>query len=119
MQTVNIRNKCLLISGIVIFLIGIGISISLYRAADNAAQDFIGYESGDNSSYPISPEDSRADMRELERYGGKANVLAYEFRHFLSQLWLGKSAAIIVATFTVWLSFAIFYLADFLSIRKK
>jgi hypothetical protein len=47
------------------------------------------------------PEDSRQYLRQMELYGGKANVLAYDFREWFVGLWHGKSLALTVAVITV------------------
>jgi hypothetical protein len=54
------------------------------------------------------PEDPLADqhsskkyLHDLEVYGGKANVLAAEFREWFAGLWRGKSLAGTIAVLTV------------------
>jgi hypothetical protein len=46
-------------------------------------------------------ENSKKYLRELEVYGGKANVLATEFRHWFDGLWHGRSLAFTVAVISV------------------
>lgn len=43
------------------------------------------------------PEDSKQSLRELEMYGGQANVFAYEIRRWLGSLWQGPRLAFTVA----------------------
>ncbi len=40
-----------------------------------------------------APEDSKQYVREMELYGGKANLLAGELREWLGGLWHGRSLA--------------------------
>lgn len=49
--------------------------------------------------YPLGsdPEDSKAYLRQLELYGGKANVLGVELRQWFDGLWHGRSLAFTVA----------------------
>ncbi|MGE5715429.1 MAG: hypothetical protein ACM369_02170 [Acidobacteriota bacterium] len=51
-------------------------------------------------------ENSKKYLRELEVYGGKANVLATQFRHWFDGLWHGRSLAFTVAVISVFLALA-------------
>jgi len=73
----------------------------------------LGYEEGGESVYPVRPEDSKKYLRDLELYGGKANVLATEFRLWLVGLWQGKSLAFTVAFITILISLVFFYAANY------
>jgi hypothetical protein len=92
------------ISGIIL-LVGLSSAFLIYRAAENESP---GYEEGTT----FSPEYSKQNLRELELYGGEANVLGYEFRLWFAGLWHGKSLAFIVAGATILLSVGCFYAAD-------
>lgn len=102
----NRRRACTLygISGIIL-LVGLSSAFLIYRAAENESP---GYEEGT----PFSPEYSKQNLRQLELYGGEANVLAYEIRLWFTGLWHGKSLAFIVAWATILLSLGCFYAAD-------
>ena len=56
-------------------------------------------------------EDSKKYLREMEVYGGKANVLAAGFRHWLNGLWHGRSLAFTVAVISVFLALAYRFVA--------
>lgn len=56
-------------------------------------------------------ENSKKYLRELEVYGGKANVLATEFRHWFDGLWHGRSLAFTVAVISVFLALAFNFFA--------
>jgi hypothetical protein len=60
----------------------------------NASPDLAGYD----------PEDSKQYLRQMELYGGKANLLAYDFREWFIGLWHGRSLALTVAVIAVLLS---------------
>jgi len=47
------------------------------------------------------PADSKRYIHELERYGGKANVVATEITNWFSGLWHGRRLAFSVACLTV------------------
>jgi len=46
------------------------------------------------------PEDTKSYLREMELYGGKANLLAYDIREWLASLWHGRRLAATVAVLT-------------------
>jgi len=86
----------------------------IYRAAENNSIKVLGYEEGDGPVYPVAPEDSKKYLRDLELYGGKANVLADEFRRWFIGLWDGKPLAFLVAFITLFISTGFFYAAHYL-----
>jgi len=47
--------------------------------------------------FGAEPEDSKQYLRQLELYGGKANVLGVEIREWFDGLWHGKHLAFTVA----------------------
>ena len=47
-------------------------------------------------------------MRDLEEYGGKANVIMYEFRVWFVGLWQGKSLAYMVACISIVISLVVY-----------
>jgi hypothetical protein len=53
-------------------------------------------------------EDSKRYLRQMEIYGGKANVLASEIRERFAGLWHGRALAFTVAGLSVLLAFAVF-----------
>ncbi len=90
--------------GGIILLVGLSSASLIYRTAENESP-------GSEEARVFDPEYSKSNLRELERYGGEANVLAYEFRLWLAGLWHGKSLAVIVAGAAIVVSFALFYVA--------
>jgi hypothetical protein len=56
-------------------------------------------------------EDSKRYLRDMEVYGGTANVLATEFRHWFSGLWHGRTLALTVVVLSVFLALAYRFLA--------
>jgi hypothetical protein len=66
---------------------GLAAAIVIYANAGAAAENAMGFD----------PEDSKVYLRQLELYGGKANVLAVELRQWFDGLWHGRSLAFTVA----------------------
>ncbi len=97
--------------GTIILLGGLGSAILIYRTAENDSNNILGYVGGDGSVYPVTPEDSKKYLRDLELYGGKANVLADDFRRWFVGLWHGKSLAFTVTCITILISTGVFYAA--------
>ena len=110
---VNLRTSLRLISGIVL-VVGLGSAILIYWTTNNTPNGVLGYEEGGGSVYPIRPEDSRRYLRDMELYGGKANVLMDEFRRWFTGLWHGQSLAFTVGFITVSISLGILYIASHL-----
>ncbi len=106
------RRTRLNILGAVILLAGLASAIWIYRTAENGPRDVLGYEQGNGTVYPVGPEDSKKYLRDLELYGGKANVLADEFRRWFIGLWQGKSLAFTVGSIAVFISIGFFYAAN-------
>ena len=107
-------HPCLNLIGAIILLVGLGSAILIYRIAQNDSNSVLGYEVGDGSVYPVRPEDSKKYLRDMELYGGKANVLMDEFRRWFIGLWHGESLAFTVAGITIFISFGVFYVANHL-----
>lgn len=76
---------------IAILVAGLGSALAIYVTAAIAPANPLGYE----------PEDSKRYLREMEVYGGKANVLASEIRKGFESLWHGKRLAGTVACLTL------------------
>jgi len=111
--------KFLNIASVLVLLLGLGSSVWIYQRAANASKSVLGYEEGGGSVYPVAPEDSKMFVRDLELYGGKANVFAYQLRRWFAGLWHGKSLAVMVGCSAILISFALFYAADHLPARPE
>jgi hypothetical protein len=102
---------CLKLISVIILLVGLFSAILIYRSAGNYASTVLGYEQGNGTIYPMEPEDYKTYSRDMELYGGTANVLLDELRRWFDGLWHGKSLAFIVACTTILLSSGLFYAA--------
>jgi len=98
-------HTCLNLISAIILLVGLGSAILIYLKAENNSSAVLGYEEEGGSIYPIFPEDSKKYLRDLELYGGKANVLMDELRRGFAGLWHGRSLAFTIACITIFISF--------------
>jgi len=95
----------------IILLVGLGCAALIYQSAENDSNPVLGYEEEGGSVFPVRPEDSKKYLRDLELFGGKANVLADEFRRWFVGLWHGKSLAFTVAGISLLIALGFFYVA--------
>jgi hypothetical protein len=112
-------HTCLNLISTIILLVGLGSALLIYQRAEDDSYGALGYEEGGGAVYPIMPEDSKKYLRDLELYGGKANVIMDELRRAFMGLWHGKSLAFTVACISIFMSFGVFYVANHLPSRLK
>ncbi len=117
-KTISLRTRLYLISS-VILLSGFGSSAWIYLTAENDSGAVLRYEEGGGQVYPVSPEDSKMYMHDLELYGGKVNVLANELTRWFVGLWHGRTLAYTVACIAVIISFGFFLAAGNLPPETK
>jgi len=89
-KEIKLQTQLYLISALIL-LGGLGSAITIYLTA------------GDDSDSAPDFENSKMYMHDLELYGGKANVLANDLRHWFAGLWQGKSLAFTIACITVFI----------------
>jgi hypothetical protein len=99
---------CLNVASILILLLGLGSAVLIYQMAEGESGSVLSYDRDDDSSYLLSPGDSKKYLRDLELYGGKANVLATQLRYWFAGLWHGKPLAYIIALLSVLASYGTF-----------
>ena len=73
-----------------ILALGLGSALVIQRTAAVRPPKPLGYE----------PEDTKRYLRQLEMVGGKANVVAVQFRQWFDGLWQGPQLATTVASLT-------------------
>jgi len=110
---------CLNLMSAIILLVGLGSAIFIYQTADSDSRGVLGYQIIGGSVYPIMPENTKIYRHDLEVYGGKAAVLADEFRRWFIGLWHGKSLAFTITCITIFVSFAGFFTARHLPSCSK
>lgn len=71
------------------------------------------FVAGPDSENPLGydPMQTKTYLHDLELYGGKANVLAAQFREWFAGLWLGRDLAYTIAALTVLVVLALRYVA--------
>ena len=74
-------------------------AIVIYVRARPPAANPLGYDPNDTKSY----------LRQMEYYGGQANLLASDIREWFSGLWHGRHLAFTVAALTVVAAFLIWF----------
>ncbi len=117
-RIVDLR-KWLNVMSAVVLVAGLSSAIWIYQTAEDKPYGALGYEGGDGSTYPVMPEDSKKYLRDLELYGGKANVLMDELRRGFVGLWHGKSLAYTVGGLAILVSFGVFYVANHFPSRPE
>ena len=65
------------------------------------------------------PEDSKQYLREIQMYGGTANLLATEVREWIASLWHGKRLAYTVGTLSLLVSGGCFFVAGRLPLEGE
>lgn len=84
------RNRPYLIAAVML-LIGWGTAIVIYLTAETVPDTLLEF----------SPASSKKYLRDLQLYGGTANVLAVELMDWFTGLWHGRSLAFTVAVIAV------------------
>lgn len=103
--------KWLYVSGIAILVAGLLAAALIYKTAADFSKRAQDYQSRAGEALP-SPDNSKQYLRELQLYGGTANVLAYELRTWFAGLWEGESLAYTIIFITLLVSSGIFYVAS-------
>lgn len=84
------RNRPYLIAAIIL-LVGFGSAVAIYLTAATVPDTLLEF----------SPDTSKKYLRDLQLYGGTANVLAAELMDWFNGLWHGRSLAFTVAVIAV------------------
>ncbi len=106
------RRSCFNLIGALILVLGLGSAAMIYHSAEKPADDVLGYEESEGARYSLRPEDSKDYLRNMELYGGKANVLADKLRRSFLGLWQGKPLAIMIGVLGIIASWGFFYAAN-------
>jgi len=105
-KNINLETRLYFIASIIL-LLGLGSAFFIYLAAENDEGSLLGYEL-------LTPENSKTYVHDMELYGGKANLLAQEFKNWFVSLWHGKSLAFTIACIAIFISFGFFFVAKHL-----
>ena len=100
LRDMHLKTRLNLIAAIIL-LIGVGSSVLIYFAADNAADNALINDF----------EQSKRYRHDLELTGGKTIVLASELANWFEGLWHGESLAYTVAFISIGVSMMVFFVA--------
>ena len=112
-RSVTTRRR-LYLAGAAILLAGWVGATAIYAGASDENSDTLGYEFVDGVAYPILAYESKSYRHDLERFGGKAAIMADDFNRWFSGLWVGKRLAYTLATLATGAA-----LACFLTARRR
>lgn len=110
LRSVTIRRRLNLI-GVAILLTGWLGAAAIYASAADENSDALGYEFVDGVAYPILAYESKSYRHDLERFGGKAAIMADDFNRWFAGLWVGKHLAYTLATLATGVALACFVTA--------
>ena len=108
------RREVIALASLAVLVLGLGAALAIYLTAPSDSGAAVGYEVINGVAYPVAPADSKAYQRELERFGGKANVLAAELNQWFAGLWRGRNLAFTVAFLSVLVALALYLYAKYL-----
>ena len=108
------RSRRIYLGSLALLLLGLFAAVVIYVTTEDDSSGVIGYEVINGVAYPVAPADSKAYQRELERFGGKANVLAVEFTRWFESLWQGRRLAFTVAFLGIAASLALYLIGRLL-----
>jgi hypothetical protein len=101
----------LYVGSIAVLLVGLCSAFVIFLTADGAADGAVRYEVIDGKVYAVPLSDTKAYMRDLQRFGGKAAVLAAELNRWFDGLWHGRTLALTVAVLSIAVSLGMFLVA--------
>ena len=97
-MSIKTRRTRLYSIGAAILLAGwLGAAV-IYATAPDDDGDALGYEFVDGVAYPIPAYESKKYRHDLERFGGKAAIMADDLNRWFAGLWVGKHLAYTLAT---------------------
>jgi hypothetical protein len=103
--------KRLRLVALAILLVGLCSGTAIYFLAEDLPDEGDGYVVVDGKTYPGGIYQSKRYQRDLERFGGKANVLFDEFSRWFGSLWQGKWLGITIGWISIALSAGLFLFA--------
>ncbi|MGC8491247.1 MAG: hypothetical protein ACP5SH_05875 [Syntrophobacteraceae bacterium] len=95
-------------SAVAVLVVGLFGAALIYKSSADRSQE---YRNRAGQVLP-SPDNSKQYLRQMELYGGTANVLAYEFRTWFVGLWQGTTLAYTIIFLTLLVSSGLLYVAS-------
>jgi len=87
---------------------GLSAGAVLYIVGDDAEEPAGSYLITNGVAYPVAAQSSKAYVRDLRRFGGRAAVLFDEFNEWLAGRWRGKTLGLTMIEISVLLAAALF-----------
>jgi hypothetical protein len=103
------RTELQLIAAIVLFA-GLAAGAAIYLFADDE-RSATSYVIVGDAAYPVDPASTKAYVRQLERFGGKAAVIFDDFNRWFAALWQGKALGVTIIWLSVFFALALFAIA--------
>jgi len=107
------------LGSIAVLLVGLCSAFVIFLTAGDAADGAVRYEVIDGKAYAVPLSDTKAYVRDLQRFGGKAAVLAAELDRWFAGLWQGRTLALTVAILSIAVSLGMFLVANRLPDRPR
>ena len=105
-----LRNRFFLASALVM-VVGVLVASVIFILAERAETNQSA-DSSDGTVYVSPPEDSKRYRHELERFGGKAAVMADDLNRWFASLWHGKRLAVTVGVLAFLFALLLFYVGQ-------
>jgi hypothetical protein len=99
----------LLIAAAFILIAGLAAGATIYVLAEEP--EATAYVIVGDTAYPVDPTMSKAYVRQIERFGGKAAVLFDDINRWFTRLWQGKQLGITLAALSTVGALALFAIA--------
>ena len=105
--------KRLFAAAVLVLLAGLACAGWIYETADEGPDISGAYQIivVNGVPTPIAPNESKAYMRDLQRYGGRMSVIFDDIGRWWDGLWHGRSLALTVAFLSVLTSLALYFVA--------
>jgi hypothetical protein len=107
------------LAGFVILAVGVLAAVFVYIAASGpAVTDAVGYRIVGGQVY-AAPDDSTRELQQLERVGGQAAVMTFEFQRWFASLWQGQRLAYTLLLLSAAVALLCWHLASLTSDRDS
>ena len=94
-----------------IFVVGLCSASAVYFLNEDQPDAGDGYVIVDGKTYPAGVYQSKRYVRDLERFGGKANVIFDEIDRWFASLWQGKALGVTIGWISAAVSLTLFLFA--------
>lgn len=100
------------LAAVLLMIAGVGTASFFYFTGQSDPDSDFGYDAASGYISRMNPGDSKMYRHDVELYGGKAILIADDFRRWFEGLWHGKSLGVTLACFCIFISLALFLVAN-------